>query len=63
MSEQVLRNKNGAVIGKITVDGYGVQTIWNSRGGRLGSYHPSHNVTKNKNGANVGYGNLLTTLL
>lgn len=63
MSEQVLKNKNGSTIGKITTDSYGVQTICNARGERLGSYHPGLNVTRNKNGANVGYGNLLTTLL
>ena len=63
MSEQILRNKNGSIIGKITIDSYGTQTIWSANGSRLGSYKPSDNVTKDKNGSTFGKGNLLTMFL
>lgn len=62
MATQVLKNKQGNCIGEIRE-----QSRWfvphDKCGNRLGEYDPKANVTKNKQGNQVGTGNLLTTLL
>ena len=62
MSDQILKDKNNTVIGKIRTVG-GVMKIYNKHNTFLGSYDPKSNKTKNKNQTVIGTGNLLTTLL
>lgn len=63
MADQVLKDKKGYTIGKISTASNGVQTIKDARGYTKGSYDPKTNKTKDARGFTVGTGNLLTTLL
>lgn len=63
MTDQVLKDKRGFVIGKISTGSNGIQTIKDARGFALGTYDPKTNKTKDKRGFVVGTGNLLTTFL
>lgn len=63
MADQIIRNSSGATIAKIATDSNGVLTIRDPNGAKKGTYDPRTNKTRNKNGASVGTGNLLMTLL
>lgn len=63
LSDQVLKDKRGFTIGKISTDNRGIQTIKDARGFKKGSYDPKTNRTKDERGFTVGTGNLLATLL
>lgn len=63
MADQILKDKRGATIGKISTASNGVQTIKDARGSTKGTYDPKSNKTKDARGSTVGTGNLLTTLL
>ena len=63
MSEQLLRNRSGQVVGKITTKSDGKQEIRNSSGQIRGSYDPKRDETKDHMGKLVGKGNLLATLI
>ena len=63
MADQVLKDRLGNTIGKISTASNGVQTIKDKLGNTKGSYDPKSNKTKDKLGNTVGTGNLLTTLL
>jgi hypothetical protein len=63
MSEQVLKDKKGLTIGRITTDYRGVLIIKDPKGNTKGYYDPKTNVTKNFKGITVGSGNLLVSLL
>ncbi len=63
MADQVLKDKRGFTIGKISTDSRGIQTIKDPRGFKKGTYDPKTNKTKDARGFSVGTGNLLTTLL
>lgn len=63
MADQILKDKRGSTIGKISTASNGVQTIKDARGSTKGTYDPKSNKTKDARGSTVGTGNLLTTLL
>lgn len=63
MSNQILKDAKGKVMGKIWTSGHGVQELKDSKGKKLGYYDPLTDVTKTRNGRKVGKGNLLLTLL
>jgi hypothetical protein len=63
MSNQILKDAKGKVMGKIWTSGHGVQELKDSKGKKLGYYDPRTDVTKTRNGRKVGKGNLLLTLL
>lgn len=63
MADQVLKDKKGFVIGKISTAGNGIQAIKDEKGFVKGSYDPKSNKTKDSRGFVIGTGNLLTTLL
>lgn len=59
---EVLRDRNGSMIGKIEHNGQ-IQILRDRNGSKLGSYDPRDNATRDRNGSKIGSGNLLTTLL
>jgi len=63
MEEKVLKDKRGFILGKITTNSAGVQTLKDKVGFTKGSYDPKTNKTKDAKGFAVGDGNLLTMLL
>lgn len=63
MADQVLKDKRGLTIGRISTASNGVQTIRDARGLTKGTYDPKTNKTKDARGITVGSGNLLATLL
>lgn len=63
MADQVLKDKTGHTIGKISTASNGVQTIKDETGHTKGTYDPKTNKTKDATGHTVGTGNLLATLL
>lgn len=62
MSEQILKDSRGSIIGRIQSQG-GKFVLKDARGSIKGYYEPNSNKTKNAQGSIVGTGNLLTTLL
>lgn len=63
MADQVLKDKRGFTIGKISTANNGIQTIKDDKGFTKGTYDPKTNTTKDHRGFSVGKGNLLTSLL
>ena len=63
MADQVLKDKRGISIGRISTASNGVQTIKDKSGIAKGTYDPKTNKTKDKRGIAIGSGNILTTLL
>lgn len=63
MADQVLKDKRGFSIGKITTNAAGLQTLKDAKGFVKGTYDTKTNKTKDARGFAVGTGNLLTTLL
>ncbi len=63
MTEQNLRDSRGKMVGKMSTDSDGVQTILDAQGNIKGKYDPKSNETQDAQGVVVGPGNLLTTLL
>ncbi len=63
MADQVLKDKRGFSIGRISTGSNGVQTIKDEKGFTKGTYDPKTNTTKDHRGFPVGTRNLLTTLL
>lgn len=62
MTEQVLKDKNGHIIGKVVKRG-NYYELQDKNGHTLGKYDPVNDRTIDKNGHTIGRGNLLTTLL
>lgn len=62
MAENVIRDQLGRILGTVSVDSRGVQTLRDSLGVILGTYDPRTNVTRNYLGQLVGNGNLLSML-
>jgi hypothetical protein len=62
MTDEVLRDHHGKKIGTISKAGL-QQVVKNAAGLKLGTYNTSNDTTYDKNGAVVGTGNLLATLL
>lgn len=62
MSEQILRNSRGSIVGRIQSQG-GKLVLKDARGSIKGYYEPNSNKTKNAQGSIVGTGNMLSTLL
>lgn len=63
MADQVLKDRRGIVIGRISTASNGIQTLKDSKGIKRGTFDPRTNKTKDSRGITVGTGNLLTTLL
>jgi hypothetical protein len=63
MADQVLKDKKGYTIGRISTASNGTQTIKDAKGYSKGTYDPKTNKTKDAKGYVIGTGNLLTTLL
>jgi hypothetical protein len=63
MSSQLIKNNNGHVLAKIETSNNGDQKLYNSNGHYLGEYRVNSNGTFNSNGHQIGYGNLLATLI
>jgi len=62
MADQLLKDKNGRLIGKIAMSGSRYQGF--DQSGRLkGSYDPKSDSTFDANGRLVGKGNLLSALV
>lgn len=62
MADQELRDKHGALIGKIR-EMSGMLHIYDSHGTPKGKYDPKTNKTYDHTGALVGTGNLLVRLV
>jgi hypothetical protein len=63
MADQVLKDKMGRTLGKISSGSNGVLTIKDPMGRTKGTYDPRSDKTKDPMGRTVGSGNLLATLL
>lgn len=63
MGDQILKDKNNKIIGKIKQLSNGQLEIYDYHNKRLGKYDPKTNQTRNSNNSLVGKGNLLTLLL
>lgn len=63
MSEQLLKDRNGSLIGKIKILSSGKHELRDKNGGLKGFYDPKSNETRDAHGSLVAKGNLLTTLL
>ncbi len=63
MADQVLKDRAGRPIGRISTASNGVQTIKDAKGRKKGTYDPKSNKTKDAKGRPAGTGNLLTSLL
>lgn len=63
MSNNILKDQYGKILGSISVDSRGVQTLRSQLGIILGTFDPKTNVTKNYMGQIIGSGNLLSMLL
>ena len=63
MSDQVLKDRLGNVLGKISTASDGTLIIKDRLGNVKGKYDPKTNKTKDRLGNVIGTGNLLTTLL
>lgn len=62
MADQILRDRSGNMIGRIT-EWSGKYLLYDRSGNRLGQYDPKINATFDASGNRVGSGNILTTLL
>lgn len=63
MSDQELRDKHGALLGKVKTATGGKLELRDRSGSLKGTYDPKNNETRDKSGSLVGKGNLLTMLL
>ena len=62
MMREVLRDRHGNRIGELTYEA-GKTILRDRHGNRLGEYHHKDNVTRDRRGGRLGYGNLLASLL
>ncbi|MEM4959329.1 MAG: hypothetical protein QXX12_05580 [Nanopusillaceae archaeon] len=63
MSETILRDRYGRIIGKIKVKSDGTEELRDRYGKYLGKYDPKKNETRDRYGRLIGKGNLLPLLL
>jgi len=63
MSETILKDRYGRIIGKIKEKRDGILELRDKYGKYLGRYDPKRNETRDKYGNLVGRGNLLSMLL
>jgi hypothetical protein len=63
LANEILRDRKGKKIGSIETDNFGIQTLRDAHGSKLGKYDPKRNETRDDKGSKVGTGNLLATLL
>jgi len=61
--DSFLKDKSGRKIGKISTASNGVQTLWDTKSVKKGTYDPKTNKTRDAQGRMIGTGNLLSTLL
>lgn len=63
MSERLIRDKYGIVIGKIVTRNDEITELHDKYGILIGSYNSHYDRTYDKYGVTIGQGNILTTLL
>jgi hypothetical protein len=63
MADQILKDKNNKVLGKIKQLSNGQLEIYDYHNKRLGKYDPKTDQTRNANNTLIGKGNLLSMLL
>lgn len=63
MSDNVLRDRDNRVIGRIETSSNGRQTIRDRDNRILGYYDPADNTTRDRDNHIIGRGNLLASLL
>ncbi|MCC7508227.1 MAG: hypothetical protein IT464_02490 [Planctomycetes bacterium] len=63
MADQVLKAKNGKVLGKIKSGANGQLVAFSANGKRLGRYETRNDTTYNANGGAMGKGNQLAALI
>jgi hypothetical protein len=63
MADNILKDQYGKLLGSISVDSRGIQTLRSHLGVILGTFDPKTNVTKNYIGQIIGTGNLLSMLI
>jgi hypothetical protein len=63
MADQILKDKNNKILGKIKQLSNGQLEIYDYKNKRLGKYDPKTDQTRNSSNSLVGKGNLLTLLL
>jgi hypothetical protein len=63
MSNEVIKDNLGRILGVISSDRKGILTIKDALGKILGTYDPKTNTTKNYLGQIIGTGNQLTRLI
>ena len=62
MANEMLRDRNGNIIGQIEINGH-KRILRDKVGNKLGEYDPRDNKTRDKYSNVVGTGDLLLTLL
>ena len=60
---KTLRDRNGRIIGKIETRSDGQQILRDGNGRRVSEYSPRDNVTRDRTGRRIGFGDLLVKLL
>lgn len=63
MSVQIIKDRKGHIIGRLTVDGKGNKILQDEKDHVLGRYSATNNVTTDRNGRVVGKGDCLDRLL
>jgi hypothetical protein len=63
MADQILKDKNNKILGKIKQLSNGQLEIYDYHNKRLGKYDPKTDQTRNANNKLIGKGNLLSMLL
>lgn len=63
MNTSFVKNAHGNIIGSLTSESSGNQSLLNRQGSYLGMYKANMNMTVNRYGHIIGQGNILMTLL
>lgn len=63
MSVQILKDKKGHIIGRLSVDSKGKKTLQDAKDNFIGHYYPDQDVTRDAKGRVVGKGDCLNKLL
>ena len=63
MSEQILKDTSGTIIGRIKTQPDGKQYLHDRTGTKIGMYDPDRNITRDITGTIIAHSNMLTTLL
>jgi len=63
MDEQLLKDRDGRILGRISTQGNGLHQLRDASGNIKGFYDPKSDTTLNKDGSLAFRGNMLTALL